>query len=95
MSNRAKHDHERREDGREATLEAPRCADADQVAHDEPEIEAARMNQDALQDVGVPTQMRAAQRAGFIQMGVRALKIFAAAPQEPLSPSPTNARRLR
>jgi hypothetical protein len=46
-----------------------RRAGADQVAHDEPEIEAARMNQQALEDIGVAAQMRAAHPTGVVEMG--------------------------
>src|SRR5580704_11464724 len=43
-------------------------ATADQVAHDEPEIEAAGMNQQALEDIGVAAQMRAAHPPGVVEM---------------------------
>jgi len=42
-----------------AALQPARRADANQVSHDEPEIEATRMNQEALQDIRVTAQMRA------------------------------------
>src|SRR5215203_7008887 len=49
------HDGDRR---RKAALEAAWRADAEDLTHDEPEIEATRMNQQTLQDVRVTTQMR-------------------------------------
>src|ERR1700675_1720347 len=53
---------------RSVRLIAARRADADQVAHDEPEIEASRMNQQTLEDVRVAAQMRAAHPTGVIEM---------------------------
>jgi hypothetical protein len=56
----AQEQQKRSYDGCRAILQPARRAAADQVAHDEPEIEAARMNQQALEDIGVAAQMRAA-----------------------------------
>lgn len=42
--------------GRESALQPARRADADQVTHDEPEIEAAGMNQQPLQNIRVAAQ---------------------------------------
>src|ERR1700674_260935 len=53
---------------RSVRLNPARRAVADQVAHDEPEIEASRMNQQALEDIGVATQMRGAHPAGVVKM---------------------------
>ena len=54
------HEHpERRKNSGHAALQPARRADPDQMTHDEPEIEATRMNQEALQDVGVAAQMGA------------------------------------
>ena len=58
----------RSDDGRRAILQPARRAAADQVAHDEPEIEAPRMNQQALEDIGVAAQMRAAHPTGVVEM---------------------------
>src|ERR1019366_6807315 len=55
-------------DGRPAILQPARRADAEQVAHDESEIEAPRMNQQALEDIGGAAQMRAAHPAGGVKM---------------------------
>jgi hypothetical protein len=51
-----------------AILQPARRAAADQVAHDEPEIEAPRMNQQALEDIGVAAQMRATHPTGVVEM---------------------------
>ena len=45
--------------GRQAALQTARRADADQMTHGEPEVEATRMSQDARQDVRVPAEERA------------------------------------
>ena len=45
---------------------APRLAEAETLAHREPQVEAATMNQQALQDVLVSAQMRASHPPGFI-----------------------------
>jgi hypothetical protein len=61
-------EHQKRGDeGRRAILQPARRAAADQV-HDEPEIEAARMNQQALEDIGVAAQMRAAHPPGVVEL---------------------------
>jgi hypothetical protein len=54
--------------GRQAILRPARLAATNQVAHDEPEIEAARMNQQTLEDIGVAAQMRAAHPTGVVEM---------------------------
>ena len=54
-------------DGRQVILQPARRAAADQVAHDEPEIEAASMNQQALEDIRVAAQMRATHPTGVMR----------------------------
>ena len=64
---------EHRADGRsETSLEASRRADTDQAMHEEAQIETATVHQHALQDVGMPPQMHAAQRTRLVEMGKRA-----------------------
>ena len=48
------------------------------MTHDEPEIEATRMNQEAFQDVRVAAQMRAPHPARVVEMRKRAFDPFAA-----------------
>ena len=48
------------------------------MTHDEPEIEATRMNQEALQDVRVAAQMGAPHPARVVEMRKRAFDPFAA-----------------
>lgn len=53
--------------------------DADQGAHQQPHIEAADVDIQALQDIAVLAQVRAPHRAGLVEMRVR--------PFQPLAPS--------
>ena len=53
-----------------AALEAPRRAHARQVPHEQPEIDAADLDEQPFQDVGMPAQMDAAHSAGLVEMRV-------------------------
>jgi hypothetical protein len=55
-----------------------RCAKADRLTHDEPEIEPTGMNQEAFQNVRVTAQMGTAHAPGVIEMGERVLDHLAA-----------------
>ena len=79
----------------EAALQAAWGADADQLTHEQPEIEAANVDQQPLQDVGVPAQVDAAHAAGFVEMGKGPLQAFTAEPQQTQAPRPRMRRRLR
>jgi hypothetical protein len=70
-----------------AILQPARRAAADQVAHDEPEIEAARMNQQALEDIRVAAQMRATHPTRVVEMREGAFD-----PRAPLTHQATAAR---
>jgi hypothetical protein len=52
--------------GHRAILQSARRAVTDQVAHDQPEVEASRMNQQALEDIRVAAQIRAAHATGVV-----------------------------
>jgi hypothetical protein len=43
------------------------------------------VDQQPFEDVGMPTQMRAAHPAGVVHMSEGALQVLPAAPQEPLA----------
>src|SRR5438045_3866486 len=75
----------------EPALEAAWRADADQGAHEQGEIEPARVNQHAFADVGVAAQMRAAEPPGAIQMRKRPLEPFAAIAQQTFAAGPADA----
>ena len=71
------------DDSCRAILQSARRAAAEQVAHNEPEVEAPGMNQQALEDIGVAAQMRAAHPTGVVQMREGAF--------DPLAPLPHQA----
>jgi len=55
-------------------LERARRADADQLTHQEPEIEAARVDQQPLADVRVSPEVHATHATGFVEMRERAFQ---------------------
>jgi hypothetical protein len=65
----------------EAALEGARCAGADQLTHEEPEIECANVDQQSLQNVRVAAEVYAAHSAGFIDVGEGTFQALAAEPQ--------------
>ena len=58
------------EDRDEPPLEAARRADADQLTHEEPQIEAAGVDQESLADVRVAAEMHAAQAPMHRSVGI-------------------------
>src|SRR4051794_7219695 len=71
---RRDHAHERRY----AALEATRCADADEGAHQQSQVEAANVDEEPLQDVRVAAQVRAPHRPGLVEMRVRTFQSLTA-----------------
>src|SRR6187200_1829999 len=67
-----------------------RRAAAGEGPHQESEIEAANVHEQALQDVRVPSQMRASHPTGFVEMRIWALQSLASAPLQPPSARATN-----
>ena len=78
------------DNGRQAILQPARRATTNQVAHDEPEIEAARMNQQALEDIGVAAQMRPAHPTGVVEMCEGAFDALASLTHQAPAARPTN-----
>ena len=77
---------------RRAALEAPRGADARQLPHEQPEIGATDVHEQALQDVGMATQMHPTHPPGFVEMRVGTFQQLASLPQQLLpagSPNPS------
>ena len=70
------------DEGSGAALKATRRPDARQSPHEEAQIQAADVHKEALEHVGVPAQMHAAQSPGFVEMGVGTLEALAALPQQ-------------
>src|SRR5258708_23435990 len=89
-SDHAREHQQRGDDDAQAALQAARRPDADQMTHDEPEIESARMDQQSLEDVRVTPQMRPAHAAGVVEMRERAFDPFATLPHQAASPGPAN-----
>jgi hypothetical protein len=58
----------RSHDGDEPPLQCSRRPDANQLPHEQSEIEAGRVNQQSLADVRMSAQVHAAQPPGFIEM---------------------------
>src|SRR4051794_18545558 len=91
LAERLNHREKRGEDRAEPPLQATRRANADQLPHEEPEIESARVDQQSFQNVRVPAKMHATHAAGLIEMCEGTLQAFAAAPQQPQATRATNA----
>ena len=62
-----------------APLQAARRADPDQMTEQHAEVEACDVNQEALQDIPMPAEMRAPQAAGLVGVRKRSLDQFAPA----------------
>jgi len=86
---------DQRDQRAQAALEATRRADAEERAHQEPEIEAPDVDEEAFQDVRVAPQVRPAHPAGLIEMGVRPLQAFAAASLQPTAAGPAYPPAVR
>ena len=74
-----------------SALEAAWRADADQLTHEQSEIEAGRVDQQSRPNVPVPSKVHAAHAAGLIEMRKRSFQPFAAQPEEPLTARAANA----
>src|SRR5205085_11852307 len=86
------YEHHKRGDGRpEPPLQPSRRTDADQAAHEQAEIEAAGMNQHALANVAVATEVHATHPAGLIEMGEGAFQTLAAQAQQTQAARTTDA----
>ena len=75
----ARHERDKhRKNDCHAALEPPRRAYADRVPHHEPEIEGAGMNQEPLENVLMPPQMRAPHAPRVVEVREGALDAFTA-----------------
>ena len=63
-------EHQGLDEGIGAALEAARRPDAHHLPHEQPEIQAADLQEHALEDVVVPAQVHAAQVPGDVEMRV-------------------------
>ena len=76
--------------GRRAALEAPRRTDARQLPHEQPEVEATDVHEQAFEDIGMAAQMHPAHAPGLVEMRVGPFHPFAALPQQALSTITSN-----
>src|SRR5688572_24360405 len=76
------HRPERGEDRGEASLQPAWRADADQLPHEETEIEAAGVDQHSLPNVRVSAEIQPAHPAGLIEMREGPFEALAAEPQQ-------------
>ena len=65
---RADQRQKRSNDRDEPALQPARCANANQLAHEQAEIEAGRVNRQPRSDVRMPTKKHAAHAAGLTQV---------------------------
>ena len=67
----------------EPPLQPSRRAHADQLSHQQSEIETAGVNQQSLQNVRVAAKEHASHAAGLVEMREGPLQSLAAEPQQP------------
>ena len=79
------------QDRDESSLQPAWRADADQLPHEQAEIQAAGVNQQPLPNVGVAAEVHAPEAAGFIEMSEGSFQALAAEPQQAQAPRPANA----
>lgn len=65
-------------------------ANADQLSHEEAEIEATGVDQQPLQDVGVAAEVHAAHAAGVVDMSEGAFEELATPPQQAQATGPAD-----
>ena len=85
--------------GAGAALEAARRPDAQHLPHEQPEIQAADLQEHALEDVAVSAQVHPAQPPGGVEMRVGTFEAFTAPTQQPLparaaNPPPVGIHRV-
>ena len=78
--------------GKRKPLEAPRCSLSIPTSEQQPQIRACDMNQQALENVVVLSQVRAPHAAGFVAVRETALDQLAPPTQQPLSLGPFQSR---
>jgi hypothetical protein len=81
----------RREHGDEPPRQPARRADADQLTQEEPEIEAARVDQQSLADVRVAAQVHTAHPAGLVEVREGSFQALTAKPQQTQAACAANA----
>ena len=79
----------------ESPLQATRRADANQLPHEEPEIEAARVDQQPLQNVRVSAEVDAVHAARLVEMREGPLQAFPRSRRSRRPRAPRMRRLLR
>jgi hypothetical protein len=77
--------------GGKAPLQPSRCADADQLSHQQPEIEASGVNQQPLPNVGVAAEVHATHPTGLVEMGKRPFQSLTPESQQAQAPRAADA----
>src|SRR6266550_4233082 len=75
-------------------LEATRRADANQLAHEQAEIEAGRVDQQPLANVLMSAEVHAAHPTRLVEMREGSLQALAAEPQQPLAARTANTTTI-
>ena len=73
------------------SLEPSRRAAPEHLPHENPEIEGARVDQQAFEDIRMPAQVSAAHPAGVVHVSEGPFDVLAAPTHEPLAPRPGHA----
>lgn len=72
----------------------PRLTDAHQLPHQQPEIEAGRVDQQSLENVRMSAEVHAAHSTGLVEMREGPFQALAAEPQQPLAARAANATTI-
>ena len=64
------------------SLEAAWRAHPDQRSHEQAQVERPCVDEQSLEDVGMPSQVRPSHAAGVVQMRVRPFEVLAPSPQQ-------------
>jgi hypothetical protein len=91
---RANQHHKSAESRDEPALEAARRAHADQSTQKHAEIEASRVDQQPLPDVGVPAQVHTPHAASLIEMSKWPFQALTAEPKQAQTAHATNAATI-
>jgi hypothetical protein len=82
LADRANQREQRGHDRTEPPLQPARRPDANQLPHQQSEIETADVDQQTLQDVRVTTEVHAAHSTGLVEMSEGPLQALPAKPQQ-------------
>ena len=83
--------HEKRgHGGDESALQPSWCTDANQLPHQQSEIEASGVDQQSLSNIGVSAQVYSAHPSCFVEVRERPFEALAAEPQQAQAPRRAN-----